>query len=565
MSAVTQTITLPVCDASEMKNGDIKDFEFGEGDGKKGKVFLAKVDDKLYANSAFCTHYGAPLTKGVLATTEGHPTLRCGWHSACFNLSTGDIEDAPGLDSLHKFEAREENGKILVTANMADVLSKYGRSPLKSDKRAIAPADSKTSEQTVVLIGGGAGAHHTMESLREHGFKGKIVMISKETAPPFDRTKLSKALITDASKLVWRTNDELKDDFKVELHTSTSVTSINSDAKTVTTDKAGAESIKYDHLVIATGGHPKKLPIEGADLDNVCLLRTIEDAQKIVAGLDENAKVAIIGTSFIGMELAGAVLKKKPASIDVIGVDAVPFAKILGEKIGGAILKDLESQGVKFHMESNIEKIAPSESDSKKVGSVVLKNASDIPATIVIMGTGVQPATAFLADSGFKLEDDKGIAVDEYLQVEGKQNIYALGDIAHWPDHKSGEKRRIEHWQVASNQGRTIGQNISAPEKKQAYRKAPFFWSSVGKGLRYVSTQNGFDDIFIDGDVDKELKFVAYYAKGDEVVAVSSMQRDPYVAKSVELLTVGKMPSFSDIKNGKNILDVDIVGPVSKN
>lgn len=113
--------------------------------------------------------------------------MRCGWHSACFNLCTGDIEDAPGLDSLHKFEAREENGKILVTANMADVLSKYGRSPLKSDKRAIAPADPKVSDETVVLVGGGAGGHHTMESLREHGFKGKIIMISKETAPPFDR------------------------------------------------------------------------------------------------------------------------------------------------------------------------------------------------------------------------------------------------------------------------------------------------------------------------------------------------------------------------------------------
>jgi hypothetical protein len=141
------------------------------------------------------------------------------------------------------------------------------------------------------------------------------------------------------------------------------------------------------------------------------------------------------------------------------------------------------------------------------------------------MGTGVQPATGFLADSGFKLEDDKGIAVDEYLQVEGKQHIYALGDIAHWPEYKSGEKRRIEHWQVAvspvrvmsrccrltflhtqSNQGRTIGQNIAVPEKRLAYRKAPFFWSSIGKGLRYVSTQNGFDDIYIDGDVDKELK-----------------------------------------------------------
>lgn len=92
------------------------------------------------------------------------------------------------------------------------------------------------------------------------------------------------------------------------------------------------------------------------------------------------------------------------------------------------------------------------ESDSSKVGSIILKDASPLECSLLIMGTGVQPATGFLADSGFKLEDDKGIAVDEYLQVEGKQHIYALGDIAHWPEYKSGEKRRIEHWQVAVRQ-----------------------------------------------------------------------------------------------------------------
>jgi NADPH-dependent 2,4-dienoyl-CoA reductase/sulfur reductase-like enzyme len=83
------------------------------------------------------------------------------------------------------------------------------------------------------------------------------------------------------------------------------------------------------------------------------------------------------------------------------------------------------------------------------VGSVILKDDKPLECSLLIMGTGVQPATGFLADSGFELEEDKGIAVDEYLQVEGRQHIYALGDIAHWPEYKSGEKRRIEHWQVA--------------------------------------------------------------------------------------------------------------------
>ena len=121
------------------------------------------------------------------------------------------------------------------------------------------------------------------------------------------------------------------------------------------------------------------------------------------------------------------------------------------------------------------------------------------------MGTGVSPATEFLKASGFSLEKDGGIATDEYLRVKGYSNIYAIGDIAHYPQYPDKFQRRVEHWNVAGNQGREVAHSITRPHDLVAFTKVPIFWSSVGKGLRYVGTGAGFDDSFTDGSLD-ELK-----------------------------------------------------------
>jgi NADH dehydrogenase FAD-containing subunit len=201
------------------------------------------------------------------------------------------------------------------------------------------------------------------------------------------------------------------------------------------------------------------------------------------------------------------------------------------------------------------------ESDSKRVGSVALKDAEPIPADLLILGVGVAPATKFLESSGFKLEEDKGIIVDEYLRVQGQEDVFAIGDIAHYKQHPQKESRRVEHWNVAGNHGRAVAESIVTPSKLKPYSKVPIFWSSAGGGLRYVSNANGFEDVYIDGDLSKdELKFVAYYAKGEEIVAVASVKSDPYVSKSAELIRLEQMPTFSEIKGGKNILEIDISG-----
>ncbi|KIJ52598.1 hypothetical protein M422DRAFT_26172 [Sphaerobolus stellatus SS14] len=545
------TQTLAVLNDSELRDGEMKEVEFGEG----GKVLLSKIGDKIHATSAYCTHYGAPLVKGVLAA-DGRVT--CPWHGACFNVCTGDIEDAPAPDALHSFKAQVVDGKIQVTADQSQTLKQN-----KSRFPTLRTAEFLTEGPGVVIVGGGAGSLHVIESLRENGYAKSITVLSKETYAPIDRTKLSKALITDASKLEWRSVSDLQDKFRVNFKTGVEVTGVDTAAKTVS---QGDSKIPYEHLVLATGGIPRRLPIPGFDLQNIYTLRYVQDAQKIDKAIQEaqksgaqqdgkSGRLVVIGSSFISMELVVAVSKRNLASIDVIAMENYPFERVLGVEVGKGLKAFHEKQGIKFHPSAKVNKIRASDSNPSVASGVELEGGVFLPADIIIAGVGVAPATSFLKDSGIPLEKDGGITVDEYLRVPNVGNVYALGDIAVYPEKASGGPRRIEHWNVASNHGRAVGRTIVG--KGEPFGKVPIFWSAQGQQLRYAGNGVGYEDVIIKGDP-AELKFVAYYTKGDKVLAVASMQADPVVSKASELLRLGLMPSASEIRAGKDPLTVDI-------
>ncbi|KAG8867148.1 hypothetical protein FRC20_006583 [Serendipita sp. 405] len=174
------TKTIAVLNESELADGQMKEVAFGEG-----KVLVARLGEKVVSTSAYCTHYGAPLAKGVL-TADGRIT--CPWHGACFNACTGDIEDAPALFGIHSFQTSVEDGQICVTAD-----PKYTK---KDDnlvrQPGFAAADFNKEESSgVVIVGGGSGAMHAIESLRDNGYKDSITVLSKEDYPPIDRLFLA--------------------------------------------------------------------------------------------------------------------------------------------------------------------------------------------------------------------------------------------------------------------------------------------------------------------------------------------------------------------------------------
>lgn len=530
----------------DLKPGEKQEVEV-EGV-EEGKILLCNVGGKISAIGSKCTHYGAPLVKGVLT---GDGRITCPWHGACFNASTGDIENAPAIDALPTYKLSEKDGSVYITGEKESIKGSRRKPNIKISSTGASGAEK------VVVVGGGSGALGTVEALRENGYKGAITIIGSEGYPPIDRTKLSKALIDDPAKIALRDDAWFKEASIDTVYDE--VTGIDFSAKKVET-KSGS-SYPYTKLVLATGGTPKSLPLPGfKELGNIFLLRTVPHVKDIVGAIgDKNKKIVIIGSSFIGMEVANAVAKDN--DVTVVGMESAPLERIMGAEVGKIFQKILEKNGVKFRMSAGVEKAVPSKSDSSKVGGIELKGGDVLEADLVILGTGVGPATTFLKDNkAVTLEKDGSLKTDEHFAVAGLKDVYAIGDIATYPYHGPGGEgafTRIEHWNVAQNAGRGVAAHINNPS---AASKAfiPIFWSALGAQLRYCgNTPNGWDDLVLKGQPE-EGKFVAYYTKGETVVAVGSMQIDPVMVQASELMRRGKMPTKSEIQKGVDILGISV-------
>lgn len=368
--------------------------------------------------------------------------------------------------------------------------------------------------------------------------------------------------MTDLSALAWRSEDFYKD-AGIDL-VSDEASSIDFAGKTVKT-KSG-KNYDYTKLVLATGGTPRWLPLEGlkGDLSNVFVLRTLPDAQGIVkaAGEDGGKKIVVIGSSFIGMEVGNCLAGKKH-NVTVVGMENAPMERVMGEKVGKIFQALLEKNGVKFQMGASVDKATPSSADGSKVGAVHLKDGTKLEADLVIEGVGVGPATEYLKDnSAVQLNKDGSLNTNEAFEVQGLKDVFAIGDIASYPYHGpggEGKPVRIEHWNVAQNGGRSVAKTILSPGSKPE-PFIPVFWSALGSQLRYCgNTVNGYDDVTVDGKTDASgPSWWAYYTKGDEVVAVASMMKDPYMTQSAELMRIGKMPKKSELQKGTDIMTISV-------
>ena len=293
----------------------------------------------------------------------------------------------------------------------------------------------------------GSGTFGAVQRLRELGYKGKITVLTPEDSGPIDRTKLSKALIPDPSKLALRPK-EWYSDADIDIVSET-VTSIDFSKQQVS-GKSG-KTYPYNSLILASGGTPKKLPLPGfKDLANVFVLRNVGHVQEILSAAPEGSgkKIVIVGSSFIGMEVANALVGKKH-DVTVIGMEEAPLERVMGVEVGKIFQKLLEKNGVKFYMGASVDSAQPSSEDKSAVGAVKLKDGTTLDADLVILGIGVAPATEYLQNSGVDLEKDGSLKTDENFAVVGLKDVYAVGDIATYPYHGpggNGKPIRIEHW-----------------------------------------------------------------------------------------------------------------------
>ena len=239
------------------------------------------------------------------------------------------------------------------------------------------------------------------------------------------------------------------------------------------------------------------------------------------------------------MEVA-AHLSDKAATVTVVGNSEIPFQNSLGPEIGSYIKQLHLDKGVKFVMETSPSEFLTNEDG--ELEKVVLENGDHINSDLVVLGIGVNPTTSYIQNEEIETDSRGFIVVNECMKTN-VDNIYAAGDITKFPLHLSsfGGPRMVSvgHWQIAKAHGRCVALNISALEQKPL-QTVPFFWTvQYGKSIRYAGiATDGYDDIVYDGDVVSG-KFVAFYIKNDNVVAVATLGRDPIAADFANFLLEG--------------------------
>lgn len=502
---------------------------FTVGSEEGDKILLAKHEGKVYALSNFCSHFGVPLAGSVLFDDK----VICPAHNAAFSIIDGFPEHAPAKDGLQTFEIIERDGKQYVKLP----------SNFKDNKVPHMATRDKENKTRFVIIGGGPAGLSAAETLRQSDFTGEIIILSAEEVLAYDRTLLSKALAKgDASKWTLRSSDFM-DKYGIDFRTNSRVKRL--DTKNNEVYLANDTTLKYDKLLIATGGNARRPGFPGAELEGVYTLRKASDQETIKGHIDNAKKVVIIGSGFIGYECAANLVAtyKDEKSVNVVDAISVPFEHVLGKDVGKALKTLAEDNGVKFNLSQKLKKIV---GEAGKVTGVELEDGTVLDADLVILGTGVTPATSFIQD-GIELAKDGSVKVDPYLRTS-TSNVFAAGDMAEFPYYVTGERARVEHWNHATQQGEVAAYNML--DKDIPYDIIPFFWTrNYLKTLQYTGYARDFSEVHIDGSLE-ELKFVAYYIKGDKILAAAGLNRGADIHVIKEAMRVGIMPSASEIKDG---------------
>jgi NADPH-dependent 2,4-dienoyl-CoA reductase/sulfur reductase-like enzyme/nitrite reductase/ring-hydroxylating ferredoxin subunit len=466
-------------------------------------IIVARTADGIVALGGACSHYSGPLRDGLRVGD----TISCPWHHACFDLKTGQALKAPALSPVARWKVEEEGGKVFIREALPD---------------EVPVSRSLMADKHFVIVGGGASGFAAAQRLRQHGFGGDITMISADADAPYDRPNVSKDYLAGTAEPEWMPlkDDAFYADLKISLKLGAVVSSIDTASRSVALESG--ESLTYDKLLLATGAEPIRPSAPGFDQPHVHTLRSMKDAERVIADVSADDVVAVIGSSFIGLE-AAASLRHRGAKVHVIGSELIPLRSKFGPSIGTMIKALHEANGVVFHLGRRAEGYAD--------GAVQLDDGTSVRATRVVLGIGVRPRLQLAEAAGVRI-DGGGVAVDVSMR-SSDPNIFATGDIARYPG-AHGEPERVEHWVLAERHGQVAAAGML--DIDDPFEEPPFFWSvHYDTTIRYVGHAEDWDAIREEGSVaDKDAE--VRYEKDGRVIAVATINRDMDSLKAAELL-----------------------------
>jgi 3-phenylpropionate/trans-cinnamate dioxygenase ferredoxin reductase subunit len=376
-----------------------------------------------------------------------------------------------------------------------------------------------------LLIGGGLASANCARWLREEGADGEILLVGREPDPPYNRPDCSKWYLRgeEEREKAFVRPDEWWGEQNIELLKRTSVTALDVQArKAKLSDK---QEIEFDKALIATGANVRRLNVDGCHLEQIHYLRTLGNADAIRAGVADAENVVLIGGSYIGCEVAASLtmLGKK---CTIVMQEQHTLERGFGAQAGAFVQELLQSHGVTIHGEDELERFEGEESVSK----VVTRNGLELDADAVVIGAGVTPDVQLAERAGLEIGERGGVTCDSRLQ-SSTPGVFAAGDICEYESVVHGGAHvRIEHWDVAFNQGKTAALNMLG--RDVAHSVVPYFYSVLGDWgeLEYVGPAYDWDEevvrgAFADGEFtnwylqDGVLKAALTFGRSDDLDA----------------------------------------------
>jgi 3-phenylpropionate/trans-cinnamate dioxygenase ferredoxin reductase subunit len=389
-----------------------------------------------------------------------------------------------------------------------------------------------TGGRPVVIVGGGIAGGNAAVTLRQEGYRGPVVLISREPGVPFGRPPLSKTYLRSEENLDgWFVKPaSWYEENDVERPGQASVLSVDAAAHTVLLD-SGRE-LAYQKLLIATGGQNRRLKIPGADLPGLHYLRRVTDCDAIKREARPGRNAVVVGMGFIGCEVA-ASLTQLGVHVTTVFPGKAPLEKVLGEEVGAVIGANHRAKGVELLAG---EQIAAFEG-AGRVETAVTASGIRVPCDFAVAGVGIVPDVP--AMTGTSLAQDNGLLVDELCQASAP-DVYAAGDVANQL-HPLFGRVRVEHYNNGEKQGSAAARSMLGSTDPYDYIHS--FWSDQYEHkLEYVGHAATWDEFVVRGSLD-EGKFIGFYLTGGVVQAAVGLDRggDPELDRDSEMAASARL------------------------
>jgi 3-phenylpropionate/trans-cinnamate dioxygenase ferredoxin reductase subunit len=368
-----------------------------------------------------------------------------------------------------------------------------------------------------LLIGGGLAAANCARWLREEGAEGSILLVGREPDPPYNRPPLSKGYLQgkESREEVLFRPDEWWEEQRIELMLRTSVMKLDASERVATL--SSKDEVTFDKALLATGSNVRRLRVDGCDLEGIHYLRAFANSDSIKEDASQAERVVLVGGSYIATEVAASLASSQGKPCSIMMLEEVTLERQFGKEVGGFFQGVLEEHGIKVHGGQELERFE----GSGGVQKVVTKSGLELEGDCVVVGAGVVPDVTLARGAGLELGEAGGVKCSSRLETS-VPGIYAAGDICEYDSPIHGRPMRIEHWDVAFNQGKTAG--LSMLGRDIEHDVIPYFFSDLAdwSSMEYVGPGSG--EPVIRGSLDSG-EFTAFYTEDARVTAALTVGR----------------------------------------